>query len=91
VFGLTGSASVALIRPATEKIFGLKGSLLEGPNSYRVTWALIFSPLYAITLGVLGTLAGRHLFFAKMAKKIILRFVPFAAVRNRFICPYSAK
>ena len=90
VFGVTGSASVALIRPAIERGLGIRGSLIEGPNSYRAACLLIFSPLYALTLGVLGTLAGRHIFFAGMAKKILTRLLPFQAVRSRLTCPFAS-
>lgn len=89
VFGVTGSTSVAVIRPAIENGLGIKGSLMEGPNTYRISCILIFSPMYAITLGILGTLAGRHLFFAKMGKKILCRFIPFQAVRDKVACPFK--
>ena len=89
VFGVTGSASVAVIKPSLERVLGIRGSLMEGPNSYRVACLLLFSPMYAVTLGILGTLAGRHIFFAGMAKKILTRLVPFQSVRNRMTCPFA--
>ena len=35
VFGVTGSTSVGLVRPALKYTIGLEGSFIEGPNSYR--------------------------------------------------------
>ena len=50
--------------------------MVEGPWSYRVLSIVLVSPMYAITLFVIGTLAGRHNFFAKMSFKILNRFLP---------------
>ena len=58
VFGVTGSTSVAVTRPALKNTLGLEGSMLEGPNSYRVLSLLLVSPIYAVLLGTFGTLAG---------------------------------
>ena len=85
VFGITGSASAFLVRPTVEKVFGIQGSLIDGPNSYRVMSLLCISPVYALLLGTLGTLAGRHNFFVGMAVKIMGRFLPKGAL-NRFLC-----
>ena len=76
VFGVTGSTSVACVRPALKHVTGIEGSLREGPNSYRVTSILAVSPIYATLLVTFGTLAGRHRFFAGMAQKIFGRFLP---------------
>jgi hypothetical protein len=89
VFGVTGSTSAMLIKPAIENVLGIRGSIMEGPNSYRVTCLLIFSPMYALTLMLMGTIAGRHVFFSKMGKKILCRFIPFKSVRNKVTCPYT--
>ncbi|KAG8470625.1 hypothetical protein KFE25_009046 [Diacronema lutheri] len=83
VFGATGSTSLAVVRPAL-KAAGFEGSLWEGPNSYRAASVLIVSPCYACTLVTMGTLAGRHRFFANMCSRILGRFVPFA---GRILCP----
>ena len=80
VFGITGSTSVAVVRPALKRVFGIEGSMKEGPNSYRVTSIVAVSPIYATLLVTFGTLAGRHRFFANMAHKIFGRFLPSFAV-----------
>ena len=76
VFGVTGSTSVAMVRPTLKSTFGLEGSMREGPWSYRITSLVAVSPIYASLLVTFGTLAGRHRFFAYMATKIFGRFVP---------------
>lgn len=85
VFAITGSTSMLLVRPTVEKVFGIQGSLLEGPNSYRVISILCVSPIYAMLLGVLGTLAGRHVFFSRMAVKILGRFMP-KSLSHKLLC-----
>lgn len=85
VFGITGSASAFLVRPAVSNIFGIEGSIVDGPNSYRIMSLLCISPVYALLLGTLGTIAGRHNFFAGMAVKIMGRFVPKGAL-NKLVC-----
>ena len=76
VFGITGSTSVALVRPTLKKTIGLEGSMREGPWSYRITSLVAVSPIYATLLVTIGTVAGRHRFFAYMATKIFGRFLP---------------
>ncbi|KAL1528781.1 hypothetical protein AB1Y20_010108 [Prymnesium parvum] len=76
VFGVTGSTSVALVRPALKSTLGLEGSLRDGPNSYRLLSVVLVSPIYAVLLGAFGTLAGRHTFFAGMSRRILSRFIP---------------
>lgn len=49
VFGVTGTASVSLVRPALKNI-GLEGSMIDGPNSYRIFSVIIVSPIYACLL-----------------------------------------
>ena len=80
VFGVTGSTSVALVRPTLKSVLGLEGSMREGPWSYRITSLVAVSPIYASLLVTFGTLAGRHRFFAYMATKIFGRFVPRAVM-----------
>ena len=82
VFGITGSTSVAVVRPALKSTIGLEGSMREGPWSYRVLSLLLVSPIYATFLVTFGTLAGRHLFFAAMARKIFGRFLPSQLGKN---------
>lgn len=88
VFGITGSTSVAVVRPALKHTIGLEGSMRDGPNSYRLLSIVLVSPIYGMLLMSFGTLAGRHTFFAGMAKKIISRFVPGAVSRQlSSFCP----
>ena len=82
VFGVTGSTSVAVVRPALKHVTGIEGSMREGPNSYRVTSILAVSPIYATLLVTFGTIAGRHRFFANMAQKIFGRFLPSFVLRR---------
>ena len=84
VFGITGSTSVALVRPALKKI-GIEGTLVDGPWDYRILSILIVSPIYAAMLITFGTLAGRHNFFAYMGLKIFGRFLP-KSISNRLAC-----
>lgn len=88
VFGFTGSTTMYFVRPAVENVFGIKGSLLEGPNEYRVVSLLCISPVYALILGVTGTLAGRHSYFAKMSAKILGRFLPKKA-SEKLVCRFA--
>lgn len=87
VFGITGSSSLYFVRPILKQ-FGIEGSFIEGPATYRlfaVASFLITSPLYAVMLLAYGTLFGRHIFFAKMSTKILSRFLP-RKVIDQFIC-----
>mmetsp|Transcript_12341 Transcript_12341/g.18411 ORF Transcript_12341/g.18411 Transcript_12341/m.18411 type:complete len:256 (+) Transcript_12341:3-770(+) len=85
VFGITGSTSVAIVRPALKHTIGLEGSLKDGPWSYRIGSLVLVSPVYACILLSVGTLAGRHAFAAKMFQKIMGRFLP-ASVTARITC-----
>lgn len=91
IFGITGTTSALLVRPAVEKVLGIKGSLVEGPNSYRIASILFISPVYALLLGITGTLAGRHTFFAKMSFKILGRFFPKRILSGALCEPAKAK
>jgi len=87
VFGITGSSSLYFVRPILNQ-FGIEGSIIDGPASYRffaIASFLITSPVYAIMLLAYGTLFGRHIFFAKMSTKILGRFLP-KKVLDKFIC-----
>ncbi|CAD7944906.1 unnamed protein product [Amoebophrya sp. A120] len=85
VFAITGTSSVTLVRPALAKV-GLVGSLKDGPNSYRVLSIFLVSPVYTLILLTVGTLAGRHTYFAKMAQKMWRRFLPARWV-DKMLCP----
>eukprot|EP00928_Gymnodinium_smaydae_P098157 TRINITY_DN9068_c0_g1_i1.p2 TRINITY_DN9068_c0_g1~~TRINITY_DN9068_c0_g1_i1.p2 ORF type:complete len:247 (-),score=61.45 TRINITY_DN9068_c0_g1_i1:70-810(-) len=91
VFGLTGSTSVALVRPVFTSVTGIEGSMKEGPWSYRIGSLLLVSPVYALVLITFGTLSGRHLFFANMGKKILGRFVPRSWSSHLQCAPAAAK
>ena len=84
VFGITGSSSMLFVRPSL-KYLGIEGTWQDGPWSYRILSILIISPIYATILMTLGTLAGRHNFFAKMGIKIYSRFLP-SSVSSKLIC-----
>ena len=84
VFGVTGTSTLFVVRPSL-KFVGIEGSLIEGPNSYRVLSILLISPAYACLLMVVGTVAGRHTFFAGMSRKILVRFFPSSAL-NKVTC-----
>lgn len=86
VFGITGSSSVALIRPSLKSVLGIEGTIKDGPNSYRVMSVLLVSPIYACVLLTIGTLCGRHSYFANMAKKILSRFVPVKEMKDKISC-----
>ena len=75
VFGVTGSSSMYFVRPCLKHI-GVEGTMMDGPWSYRILSVLILSPIYATILITLGTLSGRHNFFASMGYKILKRFLP---------------
>ena len=76
VFGVTGTASVAVVRPMFSMITGIEGTLREGPWSYRVGSVLCLSPVYAAMLMAIGTASGRHPFFCRMGTKLLGRFLP---------------
>ena len=88
VFGITGSTSVTVVRPALKATTGIEGSLIKGPWSYRILSILAVSPIYAAMLVTYGTLAGRHRYFASMSYKIFGRFLPTFAL-NRISSAFS--
>ena len=65
VFGVTGSSSVYFVRPLLTKV-GITGTMVDGPWSYRILSLILISPVYATILLSLGTISGRHNFFAKV-------------------------
>ena len=88
VFGVTGSSTLFFVRPCLEKV-GVKGTMKDGPWSYRIASVMAISPIYGILLITFGTLAGRHLFFASMGRKILGRFAP-PSYREKIVCPPGA-
>ena len=89
VFGVTGSSSVAVVRPCLNSM-GLEGNMRDGPWNYRIISLVAVSPIYACMLVTFGTLAGRHRFFKEMAGKIVGRMMP-ASVRNRIFAPPTVR
>ena len=59
---------------------------VDGKSLLGITSLLAGSPIYATFLVTFGTIAGRHIFFANMARKIFGRFVP-ASLRPKIACP----
>ena len=86
VFGVTGSSSVAFVRPFLKETMGIQGTMMEGPNSYRLLSFLMVTPIYVCILLTVGTLAGRHTYFANMARKILGRFVPSKEIKSKIAC-----
>jgi hypothetical protein len=91
IFGITGTTSAFALRPFISNVFGIEGSLKDGPNSYRLMSLLCISPVYAVMLGVLGTVSGRHQFFAKMSFKILGRFFPKTVLHKALCRPAKIK
>jgi len=74
VFAVTGSSTMWLVRPAVSNGLGIRGSLKDGPWSYRICSLVIMTPIYATLLVVVGTLFGRHAYFRHFSVKIFSRF-----------------
>jgi len=74
VFAITGTSTMVLVRPAVSNVLQLKGSLKDGPWSYRICSLVIMTPLYATLLVAIGTIFGRHAYFRHFAVKIFSRF-----------------
>eukprot|EP00754_Rhynchopus_humris_P049621 Rhum_TRINITY_DN8499_c0_g1::Rhum_TRINITY_DN8499_c0_g1_i1::g.27692::m.27692 len=84
IFSVAGSTTLYAIRPCLTKI-GIEGSFVEGPWSYRVASVFMVSPCYTLIVLTVGTLAGRHPMFAKVAARMWKRFMPNSA-RLRLLC-----
>ena len=63
-----------MVRPAVSEGLGIRGSLKDGPWTYRICSLVIMTPLYASLLVVVGTLFGRHAYFRHFTVKIFSRF-----------------
>jgi hypothetical protein len=62
------------VRPAVSKGLALKGSLKDGPWSYRICSLVVMTPIYATLLVVVGTVFGRHHYFRHFSVKMWSRF-----------------
>ncbi len=76
VFAITGSSSMYLVRPAVKTVFGVEGTLVDGPWSYRLLCVGVCMPAYSLLLLTFGTLAGRHQYFKRIAMRMWGRFMP---------------
>ena len=74
VFAITGSSTMVLVRPAVSNGLGLKGTLKDGPWSYRICSIVVMTPIYATLLVVVGTIFGRHNYFRHFSVKMWSRF-----------------
>jgi len=74
VFAITGSSTMFLVRPAVSTGLGLRGSMKDGPWSYRICSIVIMTPMYATLLVIVGTLFGRHAYFRHFSVKMFSRF-----------------
>jgi len=74
VFAITGTSTMIIVRPAVSEILGIKGSLKDGPWSYRICSIVIMTPIYSLLLVVVGTIFGRHAYFRHFAVKMFSRF-----------------
>ena len=91
VFAVTGTTALVFMRPVVRVITNEpEGSLINGPWTYRLTSLLLLSPVYAAVLCLVGTAAGRHVYFARMASKIWGRFLP-KTQRDRVLCEAGQK
>ncbi|CAB4489211.1 uncharacterized protein OCT59_023289 [Rhizophagus irregularis] len=82
VFGITGSTTVRIVRPIVTNVFGVEGSFLEGPWSYRLTYLSITLPLYSIILLGVGTIFRRHNYFKRIVFRMWGRFIPNRLINN---------
>ena len=82
VFAITGTSTMVLVRPAMSEVLGLKGSLKEGPWSYRLCSIVIMTPLYATLLVAVGTVFGRHAYFRHFAVKVSKIFFLFSLYKK---------
>jgi len=76
IFGITGSTTMHFVRPIMHTIFGLEGSLWDGPWSYRILSLITITPTYSLLLLTFGTLFGRHVYFKRVAKRMWSRLLP---------------
>jgi len=79
VFAATGLSSMYVVRPVTENVFGVQGSIRDGPWSYRLACVFFFTPCYACILVGIGTAVGQQAYFKRIAYKAVNRFNPFSS------------
>lgn len=72
-YAVTGSATVALVRPALVGAVGLQGSMRDGPWSYRIGSVVLVAPAYSAVLLLVGSLFGQHAFFKRAVLKMANR------------------
>ena len=76
VFSITGSLSLYIVRPLLSDVLGLQGSMRDGPWSYRILTLLLVPPAYSLMLLTIGTAAGRHTYFKRVALRMWGRILP---------------
>lgn len=76
VFGITGSGSMYIVRPMLHSVAGLEGSMKDGPWSYRLISLAVLMPAYSLMLVSIGTIAGRHHYFKRVALRMWGRLLP---------------
>jgi len=74
VFAISGTSTMVLVRPAVSDILGLRGSMKDGPWSYRLCSLFIMTPIYPLVLVSVGTAFGRHAYFRHFGVKMFARF-----------------
>jgi hypothetical protein len=74
VFGITGSTTMVVVRPAVTDVLKLEGNFRDGPWSYRICSLVIMTPIYATLLVCVGTVFGRHAYFRHFSVKMWSRF-----------------
>jgi hypothetical protein len=65
VFSITGTLSVVLSRFLLHNVLHLEGGLLSGPWPYRIAYLVLVPPFYSVTLVMVGTLFGKHVYFRR--------------------------
>ena len=75
VFAATGTSTMMIVRPYVGEVLQLKGSMKDGPWTYRFASIFIMFPVYPALLLTFGTIAGRHVYFRHFAGKMLKRFV----------------
>ncbi len=69
-FGVTGGLTMLLSRLVLNGLFGLDGSLISGPWSYRLIYLALIPPVYSATLLAVGTLVGKRAFFQRRVVRL---------------------
>ncbi|KAI9002391.1 hypothetical protein BC832DRAFT_541027 [Gaertneriomyces semiglobifer] len=77
VFAITGSSTVKLVRPLLSSVFGLEGTMWDGPTVFRIAYFFTTFPVYSMILIAVGTLFGRGPYFKAIARRMWSRILPF--------------